>query len=106
MFLVKIEQEKFLFKQESVGNYFYIIKSGSLDLIINEKYVKTFTSGDCFRELALLQGALRSGSIKAKEKCFLWCLDRSKFRYLVNQVNKLLYEENKKFLDSVNLLSN
>lgn len=105
MSLCSVKQDSFIFNQNTYGNYFYILKKGTVELYINEDMVKTFWAGDSFGELALLHGAVRSGSVKAKEDCQLWCLERTKFRTLIEFMNKQNYEENKKFLQSVSILS-
>ena len=76
-----------------------------MDLFINENYIKTLNEFESFGELALLHGAFRSGSVKAKSDCYLWCLERSKFRDIIDYVNKKNYEENLKFLESIFILS-
>lgn len=105
MSLCSVKKDSIIFKQGTYGNFFYILKKGTVELLINDNIVKSMLSGDSFGELALLHGAVRSGTIKAKEDCKLWCLERTKFRTLIEFLNKQNFEENKKFIQSVPLLS-
>lgn len=106
MSLCKIDADTFLFRQDSIGNFFYIIKEGECDLYINENYIKTLKSGESFGELALMHGAPRSGSVKTKGLTYVWCLERRNFRKIVDHINYLNYEENKKFISSIPMLAN
>ena len=105
MSLVEIESNNFIFKQGSIGNYFYILKSGSAELIVNNQIIKVLKIGESFGELALLHDAPRSGSIKAISNCLLWVLERKNFRKIIEHINKITYEENIQFIDSVSVLS-
>jgi CRP-like cAMP-binding protein len=106
MIYASVPANKTLFNQGSVGTYFYIIKSGSVDLFINDLYIKTMNPGDGFGDLALLHDAKRSGTVIATVYSELWCLERRKFRNIIEFINKQNYEENKAFVQSVSILSN
>ena len=93
MSLVEIESNNFIFKQGSIGNYFYILKSGSAELIVNNQIIKVLKIGESFGELALLHDAPRSGSIKAISNCLLWVLERKNFRKIMSILIKLLMKK-------------
>jgi hypothetical protein len=105
MMLAQIEANKILFRQGSLGNYFYIVKEGALGLFINNTQTKTFTKGESFGELALLHGASRSGTVKSKTACQLWLLERKHFRKVMEHINQANYEENIRFINSIPILS-
>lgn len=99
------EEGRQIIQEGKIGTYFYIIKkgevrvrnkSGSIDKVLRE--------GDSFGELALLHQNERQYSVYAKTDIFLWCLSRKTFKKITDHVNKLQYEENKNFLDSINCL--
>ncbi len=106
MSLCKIDSDTFLFRQDSMGNFFYIIKEGECELFINENYIKKIKSGESFGELALLHGAPRSGSVKTYGITYVWCLERRNFRKIVDHINFMNYEENKRFINSIPILAN
>ena len=105
MSLVEVTKNKYIFEQGNIGNYFYILKKGNAHLIINNKVVRVLKIGESFGELALLHDAPRSGSIKTISDCLLWTLERKNFRKIIEHINKISYEENLQFIDSVSVLS-
>lgn len=105
MTLCRVDKDDVLFKQGTNGNYFYIVKEGEFDLLINDKLVKQLCTGDNFGELALLHSAPRSGTVVAKVDSLVYCLERRNFRKIVDHINSLNYEENRKFLNNIPILS-
>lgn len=106
MSLCKIDADTYVFRQDSMGNFFYIIKEGECELFINEDYIKNIRSGESFGELALLHGAPRSGSVKTIGITYVWCLERRNFRKIVDHINYMNFEENKRFINSIPILMN
>jgi len=105
MSLVEVKKNKYIFEQGNIGNFFYILKQGTAQLIINNKVVKELKIGESFGELALLHDAPRSGTIVAVTDCLLWTLERKNFRKIIEHITKLNYEENLRFIDSIPILS-
>ena len=105
MSLCKVKPKDIVFKQGSIGNFFYIIKEGDLELIIDNKKVKTLSKGNSFGELALINGAARSGTVKSINGSLLWCMDRKNFKKIIDHVNSMNYIENFKFINEVNFFS-
>lgn len=101
MSLGTIDKNSVLFKQNSFGDYFYILKEGQVSLFINDKFIKNIEKGESFGELALLHCAPRSGTVKANEKCTFYCLERAKFKQIVDSLNEANFNENKQFIKSV-----
>ena len=50
-----------------------------------EKFLKVYNPGEAFGELALLYNAPRQATIRAKEDCILYSLDRSTFNNIVKE---------------------
>ena len=92
MTLCQVDADTIVFKQGSMGNFFYIVKEGDLDLYLNDVYTKTIVTGESFGELALLHGAPRSGTVKTKSKALLWCLERRNFRKIMDHINLINYD--------------
>ena len=105
MSLCFIEKNKIIFNQGTPGNFFYILKEGTVELIIDGKHKKDINQGENFGELALLHGALRSGTVKTKTDCFFWVMERKNFRKIVDHITHITFEENKKFVNSIPILS-
>jgi hypothetical protein len=104
MSLQVVNEDTILFKQGSPGNYLYVIKKGSVELLINDIPVKQINKGECFGELDLLYEIPRSGTVRSLEETFIYCLEKKAFKTVFNQMNELNFEENKKFADSIGLL--
>jgi CRP-like cAMP-binding protein len=106
MTLCSIDADTYVFKQGAMGNFFYIVKEGELELYLNNVFTKVIVPGENFGELALLHGAPRSGSVKTKTKTLVWCLERRNFRKIMDHINLINFEENMKFITSIPILSN
>lgn len=84
-------------KQGDSGEVLYVVDEGKLDCTklfsgnSTETFLKTYVPGESFGELALLYNVPRAATVKAKEKCTLFSLDRQCFNTIVKQaaVNKL-----------------
>ena len=102
----------YIIKQGDNGDCLYIVDSGELDCSKRfssnpneDKYLKTYKSGEAFGELALLYNAPRAATIKAKTDSVLWCLDRDTFNNIVRESYRLRREKYENFLKSVDILS-
>jgi len=106
MSLYSIDQHSVLFQQDSCGNFFYIVKEGEFSLYLNNKKIKVFKIGDSFGELALLHNAPRSGTVRADTFGKLWCMERKNFKKIIDHINTLNHQENKKYIAQIPFLSN
>ena len=104
MSLCTVEAGITVFKQGSLGNFFYILKEGVVELYINDNLMKTISNWESFGELALLHRAPRSGTIKAVKNCEFWVLERKNFRKIIDFISEIQFEENKKFVQSIPIL--
>ena len=105
MSLVSIKEDTIVFNQGLDGNYFYIIKEGQVEIYSNNEYKKTLNKGDTFGLLALLYQAPRTVTVKAKTNCLFWIMERKHFRQIIDHINSIQFEENKRFIQSIPILS-
>ena len=82
------------------GELFYVLESGLVEVVKDNKQVGQIGDGHAFGELALLNSTNRAASIRALSACQLWTLDRKTFR------NVLANEELQKKSKIVGLLRN
>lgn len=73
------------FRQGDAGDSFYIIKKGSVDVIVEKAggegvVVATLGPGNFFGEMSLLTGAARTATIRVKEDAEFVVIDRESFR--------------------------
>lgn len=99
-------------KQGDVGDYFYIVETGTLDVYVQRPSlnnnqptkVTDYSTGGSFGELALMYNANRAATVKASSDCVLWALDRVTFRRILmdsTSKKRRMYEQ---FLEEVQLL--
>jgi len=67
-------------QQGEVGDYFYIIKEGIVEYIVDGKAMGVGKAGTTFGELALLYSSARSATCLSKGKCEFWRLEKIAFR--------------------------
>ena len=103
MSLYGLKAGKTLFTQGSVGNFWYIVHSGTLNRFMDDKLVSTINAGDSFGEHALMNNSPRSSTIVSVTDCKLWVLKRQVFRKILEFIFTLNYEQNKKFLEGINI---
>ncbi|KAF2420516.1 camp-binding domain-like protein [Tothia fuscella] len=104
-------------QQGDVGDYFYIVESGSFDIFVNKsgkleagpdgigEKVASCGPGNSFGELALMYNAPRAATVVSTESSMLWALDRVTFRRILMDSafqRRRMYEN---FLEEVPLLS-
>jgi len=68
-----------LFSQGEPGDRFYAIASGSVDVFIDGRFIRTEGPGEAFGEIALLRDIPRTATIVAREMCELYALEREDF---------------------------
>jgi CRP/FNR family transcriptional regulator/CRP/FNR family cyclic AMP-dependent transcriptional regulator len=90
-----------LFRENEVGDIFYIVLSGSLKIYNTtkggeEKILATFKPGESFGELSLIDGKPRSATAQTLEDSVLICLDGTLFLRLLQanfDITKCIMEE-------------
>ena len=90
-----------IFKQGDIGNYYYIISEGRVELIINGERKKEIKKGENFGELALIYDVPRSGTIKTLTDCYMWIMEKRNFKKIVSHITHITFEQNKKFFQGV-----
>lgn len=98
-------------KQGDDGEVLYVVDSGELDCFKTfnegeeETFLKTYSSGDAFGELALLYNAPRAATIKAKTDVTCFSLDRETFNNIVKDASRKKREQYNDFLSKIEILS-
>jgi len=90
-----------VFEQGGQAIHFFVVGSGSYEVLVNNVRVNVMKTGDSFGELALLHNTPRSATVRTLERSTLWGVDRKAFREAVELVNGKNYQENREFLNSV-----
>jgi cAMP-dependent protein kinase regulator len=107
---VIIPESEIIIKKGDDGDFMFVIESGSLECMIDkdgaEVVVKVVEIGDAFGELALLYNAPRAASVRAKERCVCWKLDRETFNHIVKDAAAKKRDMYMDFFKQVPLLKN
>ena len=103
MSLYSLKEGKTLYNQGSPGNYWYIVKSGQLNKLIDDRIISTIKEGDSFGEHALMNNSPRTYTVVAVTDCKLWVLKSQVFRKILQFIFALNYEQNMKFLEGINI---
>lgn len=104
-----------LIQQGGDGDYFYIVKEGSFEILIAKdgngkgandlaaqitERVGNVPKGGSFGELALLYFAPRAATVKAKERATVWVMDRNNWKTIFAKSADDFAKDNVKYLDA------
>ena len=84
---IRLLPDQVLFKQGDIGDKAYLINSGILDVIVDDKKVGFMTEGEFFGELALLLNQKRSATIIVRQAAELIEIDKKKFSELISSAS-------------------
>ncbi len=106
----KVAKGEDVIKQGGVGDFFYIVEVGTLDVFVSRNgapavKVTDYASGGSFGELALMYNAPRAATVTATSDCTLWALDRVTFRRILMDSTARKRRMYEAFLEEVPLLS-
>jgi cGMP-dependent protein kinase 1 len=85
--LMKIERYQandLVFEQNSIGDSFYIIKSGKVEISIDGHVVRTVTKYDYFGERSMIFDSKRTATVVAIEEVECWVLLRTDFMQIID----------------------
>ena len=79
----KFESGEYIIKQGELSNKFYIIKTGKVDIVQNNQYIRTLNSNEYFGERALLNSEPRSSSALANGIVETYTLEKKIFESII-----------------------
>ncbi|KAJ3108560.1 hypothetical protein HDU97_000842 [Phlyctochytrium planicorne] len=96
-------------QQGGVGDYFYVVETGSLDVFVSRNgqapvWVADYGPGGSFGELALMYNAPRAATVTASSDSVLWALDRVTFRRILMENTSRKRRMYEAFLEEVPIL--
>ena len=92
LYFIKSNTE--IFKQGEPPGCFYILRSGTCDIIINGEKKKIIEKGNCFGETAILYGTNREYTLKAATDCYVWIMEKKNFKKVIDHLLNITFEEN------------
>ena len=81
-------EKALLFKQGSVGHNIFIVVSGRVEILVNNKTVKTSGVGEILGERALMGTNKRSASVLTLRPVKCWVLNGDHFQGILKQLNE------------------
>lgn len=100
------EKGQYIFKQDSYGSMFFIINSGKVEVIVNNRKRVILSKENCFGELALLSNSKRKASVKALSKCSFWVLNRDHFFSTLKKIYSRSYDKIFKLISNTCFFTN
>jgi MFS family permease len=76
---VRVARDEEVVRQGGGGDRFYLIDSGTFDVVVDGASVANLETGDYFGEIALLRDVPRTATVRAREDAMLLALDRRDF---------------------------
>jgi CRP-like cAMP-binding protein len=83
--LLSLPATQTLFRAGDVGTMMYVLKSGTMDILVREKVVETAEAGALIGEMALIDKGPRAATAVARTDCELIAIDLRRFLFLVQQ---------------------
>lgn len=83
-------KNEILFKQGDAGDSFFIIISGEVDVVINDKKTVILKNGNFFGEMSLLTGKERAATIIARTDMECLVISKQNFSEIVNLYPEVL----------------
>lgn len=82
----RFEAGSLIFSEGDAGNdRMYIVRSGTIEISIGNRLVETIQANGMFGEMALVDGAPRSATARARDACELAPIDRKLFILMVDE---------------------
>ena len=101
MKLYSIRDNEVVFEEGQPAVNFFVLASGRMEVTNKSQVLGIITPGHGFGELALLYDTPRTATVTARKDSTLWGIDRKTFKSFVEKIQSQQYEENQRFLDSI-----
>jgi len=75
-----------IFKEGDPGDFFYVLQSGSVEMLIKDKVVELCGPNEAIGFMSMIDDAPRSSTARVKETAEVSVIDKRKFRFMVDEV--------------------
>jgi cGMP-dependent protein kinase len=103
LFFVKANEE--IYRQGETPGCFYILKSGTCDIIVNGEKKEIIQKGNIFGDTDLLYGTERQCTVKASTECNVWVMDKKNFKKVIEHMLHITFEDNNSNAGKIPLFS-
>ena len=88
----RISGKEIIFEQGDIGEKFYLIAHGNVEVVVEEKVIAKLGIGDYFGEIALIKSVPRIATIRTVAPCLLLSISKGNFQRLLTKSPELLKE--------------
>lgn len=81
-----------IFAEGEPGTVMYVVRAGSVALLINGNPIETVPPGGLFGEMALIDDSPRTATARAESDCELMPINRQRFKFMVHEVPEFAIE--------------
>ncbi|CAO4375256.1 Protein CBR-PKG-2 [Caenorhabditis briggsae] len=83
MYPVEVQAGAIIIRQGDLGSIMYVIQEGKVQVVKDNRFVRTMEEGALFGELAILHHCERTATVRAIEHCQLWAIERNVFHAIM-----------------------
>ena len=102
--LISMSSQDVIIQQGDVGDYFYVIRRGTVQYLVDGVEVGQAGEGKCFGELSLLYTSPRAATVIAESNVELYRVDQKTFRYILQSQTQQAESDKKDLLQGVPFL--
>ena len=99
------KRNEFIFCKGDPAGCFYILRSGTCDIIINGEKKEILQKGNYFGDTAILYGTNREYTVKASTDCYVWIMEKKNFKKVIEHILHITYEDNNSNIGKIPLFS-
>ena len=92
-----------IFKQGAPSGFFYILRQGSCNLLINGKVKRVINKKEIFGDTSLMYNTNREYTIVTNEECFMWTIEKRNFKKILEYITHITYDDTNKSVDNLPL---
>ena len=92
-----------IFKQGNPAGFFYILRQGSCNLLLNGEVKRVIKKKEIFGDTSLIYNTYRDYTVTAKEDCFMWTIEKKNFVKIVDYITHITFYDTNKSVDNLPL---
>ena len=103
MSLYYAKKGKTIFKQGSPSGMFYVLRQGSVNLILNGEIKQVIKKSGVFGDTSLIYNTDRDYTITTLEECFMWTIEKRNFKKILEYITNITYDDTNKSVNNLPL---
>ena len=103
MSLYYAKKGKIIFKQGAPSGFFYILRQGTCNIILNGVTKYKISKGACFGDTSLMYNTNRDYTVVANEDCFFWTMEKRNFKKILEYITHITYDDTNKSVNNLPL---